>query len=450
MGSLLFDFLNDSVLFDDGRLDTHFSGVDNNRLTRELVGYRDHVVTNMAGIIDEARAGKGTLSVLGNAQLSTVPELTKAAFYFDTVIVTDPLFSLTPPPPEVAKFAIGMSGADTPWQLDRERIVAAVGLMKSLRLAVVTGYVRFMPDLRGRIAHEVPVMKSDDLFASLLPQEIRDLYYKAVQIDSIERIGTTNAVRFGPLSPDTSEIGIRFEDNEGARSGPMWGYRFMETDRVHSDDPSKVKLRMRQVPAGTAVDNWVAQSVNLAAANHFTDLEGRTGRALDLGAGFLVNSKLEQSVLGGRRREDINTFGGDCIVNLDVPVLTGVPLDDILRIRADDGMAFANFRAALQGKLRALRTEQDPAKTRAGVEDAVHELGEIQRIQIARNMQSLKKKALFDVALAVGSLAASPASPWTLAGALAAVVKGREHYVNYRSQSDNPAFFLWRVKGASQ
>lgn len=154
MGSLLFDFLNDSVLFDDGRLDTHFSGVDDNRLTRELVGYRDHVLSRMADIIDESRAEEGKLAVLGNAQLSTVSELTKAAFYFDTVIVTDPLFSQTPPPPEVAKFAIGMSDAYTPWQLDRERIAAAATLMKNLRFAMATGYVHFMPDLRGHVEYK--------------------------------------------------------------------------------------------------------------------------------------------------------------------------------------------------------------------------------------------------------------------------------------------------------
>jgi len=450
MGSLLFDFLNDSLLFDDERLAENFSGVDDGRLTVELVRYRDHVMSMVADIEEQSKAGDGELAVLGNAQLSSVGELTKAAFYFDTVVLTDPLFSLVPPSKEVARRAVAISGVDTPWQLDRERVVAAAILMKSLRFAVATGYVRFRLDLGGQVARDVPFLKSEDLFASLLPEEIRGLYYKAARVDGIERLGATSAFRFTPLSPGTSEIGIRFEDVEGARSGSMWGYRFMETESVPSDDTSKERLRMRQVPAGAGLTNWVAQSVNLAAANHFRELEARTERAVTLGTGFLVDSKFEQSVLAGRRREDIATFGGDCIVNMNVPVLTGVPLDDILRVRADDGLAFANFRSALQGKLRVLRAEQDPAKTRAGVEDAVHELGEIQRIQIARNMQSLKKKALFDAALMVGSLAAAPAAPWTLAGALAAVVKGREHYVNYRSQSDNPAFFLWRVKGESR
>lgn len=445
MGSILFDFLNDSVLFDEGRAARQFSDLDDKRLVTELVRYRDHVLSHLGAIGDESIADDGALSVLGNADLSDVAELTKAAFYFDTVILTDPLFCLTPPPEDVAAQAAAMSGVQTPWQLDRAGVAAAVTLMRSLRFAVATGYVRFTPDTRGHVSRVIPVLASDNLFTSLLPQEIRGLYYDVVKVDGISRAGVTNGFSFERLSPETSEISVRFSEDVG-RSGRMWGYRYMETASMPSDESGKILRYMRQVPAGEGLSRWVVQSVNRAAADHFSELEDRMAQAMSLKSGFLVDNAFEQRVLAGRRKEDISTFGGDCIVDLDVPVLPGIPLDDILRVRADDGLAFANFRSTLQGKLRALRTEQDPVKTRAGVEDAVHELGEIQRIHIARNMESLRKKALFDVALGVASLAAAPAAPWTLAGALAAVVKGREHYVNYLAQSDNPAFFLWRLK----
>lgn len=449
MGSLVFDFLNDSVLFDEGCAARQFAELGDKRVVTELVRYRDHVLSHLVAIGDESIADDGALAVLGNAHLADVAELTKAAFYFDTVILTDPLFSLTPPPEDVDAQAAAMSGVQAPWQLDRVGVAAAVTLMRSLRFAVATGYVRFTPDTRGHVSRVIPVLASDNLFASLLPQEIRDLYYDVVKVDGVSRAGVTNGFRFEPLSPETSEISVRFAEEVG-RSGRMWGYRYMETDSTASDEPGKILWRMRQVPAGEGLSRWVVQSVNRAAADHFSELEDRMVQAVGLKSGFLVDNAFEQRVLAGRRREDISTFGGDCIVNLDVPVLPGIPLDDILRVRADDGLAFANFRSALQGKLRGLRHEKDPVKTRAGVEDAVHELGEIQRTQIDRNMQSLRKKALFDVALGVASLAAAPASPWTLAGALAAVVKAREHYASYRSQADNPAFFLWRVKGAAR
>lgn len=53
MSRVLYDFLNDSVLFDEGALESSFASIAEPDLRRELVNYRAHVVARHEEIVDE-------------------------------------------------------------------------------------------------------------------------------------------------------------------------------------------------------------------------------------------------------------------------------------------------------------------------------------------------------------------------------------------------------------
>ena len=50
MGSLVFDFLNESLLFDDSFLASDFKGVSEADLSNELDAYREHVLDKKADL----------------------------------------------------------------------------------------------------------------------------------------------------------------------------------------------------------------------------------------------------------------------------------------------------------------------------------------------------------------------------------------------------------------
>jgi len=93
--------------------------------------------------------------------------------------------------------------------------------------------------------------------------------------------------------------------------------------------------------------------------------------------------------------------------------------------------------------------ETDPEKRRLKTENAMHELVEVQLTEIHSAISRLKRKNVLNgLGILVGLGAAVSTSGISLIGTLAAAYAGLKTAEEYRiAKKENPAYFLWQVRG---
>jgi hypothetical protein len=202
-------------------------------------------------------------------------------------------------------------------------------------------------------------------------------------------------------------------------------------------------------PDKEVFEAWVYQSINQSAGNIYRRILLENLFSAKYKAFYLTNSPfifelLEQIVpIEG----NIQTNTANVLLNMTIPFLDGVSIETLMKIRADDGEAFENFRVELDKQLRDLRHVKDIEVLKTRTENALHEIAEVQVRQIDQKVNSLKKRLLAEAAVVCASLyGAIQSGGLTLPVALIAVSHGFKVATEYLKQrSENPAFFLWRV-----
>jgi hypothetical protein len=137
------------------------------------------------------------------------------------------------------------------------------------------------------------------------------------------------------------------------------------------------------------------------------------------------------------------------VLNLELPILEGVGIDDIMRIRIDDGEAFASFRREMERQFLALRLERDPDQLRTRLQNVVHEITVGQVEQARQKVAGLQKQFFIHGAVGIAGLAGTVVtSGLSLAATVLALANGAKDFADYQAKKhENPGYFLWRVVG---
>ena len=123
-----------------------------------------------------------------------------------------------------------------------------------------------------------------------------------------------------------------------------------------------------------------------------------------------------------------------------------------MRVRAQDGEAFQNFRNALERGFSELRLEDDSEKRNAKLAILTRELTELKVGEVDRQLTSVRKSALAEASIALvamtGVICGGGLAPaLSLLACAAATFQGFKTYEDYKRQvRANPAFFLLQLK----
>lgn len=149
---------------------------------------------------------------------------------------------------------------------------------------------------------------------------------------------------------------------------------------------------------------WVDQSVNLAALNIYDELMLHNTLAAQYRAAYLTDLQFSFGLLQRSISADtsIHVDTVNQLLRLDLPYLGNVTADDLMRVRLDEGEAFESFRLALEKSLREIRLEKDPEAAKLLLENALHELCEVQVQEVSRKVEQLKTRFFIDATLLGG------------------------------------------------
>lgn len=452
MGSRLYDFLADSFLFQEDFLEGPKTEPPS-QIQAELERYREFCIQNERELYADA-TGQDSSLTLYSAEDIAVPHLLQAALYVKRYVLQDPLFELTAKRSEAAKTLTkaGFAPPSGDGELDLERVRQALKFMKALTPMVAGNFVKFVPSSKAmQDTGEIPFYASNNFFEDALPAELLRKFKQAAVVSAVIPLGK-GRIRLAPLKP-TRGISIRFKGDEDRK---MFMYSLHQVDTMELKEGTEnnfaVALSLPDEPPEPAnFQVWVQQSVNQAARNSFRETYERAEMAMRLNAALSTRSLLEFEVLRtvvepstSQTLHTANTF-----LNIDLPLVADLDIENLMKIREEDGEAFANFRFALDHKLSSIREVSDAQTAKRMAREAVRELTEVQIHDVRQKVRSLREKLELSGIGGVISLAAAVQTHgWGLLWAAAAALPMANAYLDYRKDvKRHPAFFLWKALG---
>lgn len=457
MSHVAFDFLNDSILFDEGCLGTAFAEIPEERVWKELDAYRRHLLSHNDDLNSELAGAGEQLSIFFETSAASVPSidmLKQAALYFDRAVVDDPLFRLSRPLGATAvafNEFLGFEGPST----DKSRIAASSQFMRSLRPMTAAGFLKFVPVSAVREPpSELPITYSSSLYAERIPEDLRDWFRNRARVSVIRRTDDGRGWSWTPDEPlqPSRAICVSFDDYVVAFPYFLLASQFTE----HPQVPGRFTITQtlpEAPPPAAQFDLWVQQSINQSAGNVLNHLEVDLRHAARSGSLLLTESSFVGDLLRHRvPAPSVEEGMADLALRLDLPVLQNIDIAGLMNVRMNYGEAFQAFRLALQRHLRELRTTTDGSIMRQRLENLEHEFGEVQLADVRREIERVRRDVVASLVIGAASLAAVVPSGVSLAGlvgAAAGAYKAASGYLDRVRQ--HPAYFLWKLnKGAGK
>jgi hypothetical protein len=314
---------------------------------------------------------------------------------------------------------------------------------------VAVDYIKFFPSsYYFEPPVQLPIRGPEATFLLSLPEELRRVYEDSTVIRSLER--TESGWRVREQLERGRGISIQFDCE-----GHFYGYHLFEQIVTEFDDARRefqAKLTLPDTPPDEQQFRlWVKQSVDRAVEQDLRAITTDLAIAAACDSMYVTDSAFSGKVLDARfgPERDVASDTASQVLNLELPILEDVGIDDIMRVRANDGEAFAAFRRELERQFAALRFERDPDQLRIRLQNVVHELTVGQVEQARQKIASIQKQLFVHGAVGVAGLAGTiVTSGWSLAATVLALASGAKDFADYQAKKhENPGYFLWRVMG---
>ncbi|MCD8739684.1 hypothetical protein LT679_03630 [Mucilaginibacter roseus] len=451
MSHVAYDFLADSLFFNEYSLSKEFKNESKQRIEKELIDYRNYVLTNFDRLKIEVNASQSALNVFTSAQYTSLDLLKQTALYMNQYIVADPLFRYTNLDTATEKAMSESLGFPEKQNLDG--LTKAARYLKTLTPMVAGNYVKVFPvtyhfEPPKELPYKIPVNNNNDL----LPQNIMQFFRERCVVSPMSKIeGGGWAILDGkPLTP-TRAINIEF-DGDRFNNGFIY---FLTERKVLSYDEATGMAQIAQYmpptePEKDIFEAWVTQSQNSCAKAYFDQSFGEVYLAGELNAKYISENSLKHELLTMNldNHKDISTFTAEQLLNIELPFLDKIDTAKLMQVRENDADVFTNFRLELEKQFREVRILTDPKDVKLKTESIFHELNEVQAAKIKQKVQYIHKQMFLNSVLTAGGLVGSmTVGGISLVGLGLALSKGYKDYRDYtQSVRENPAFFLWKSK----
>ena len=448
MGTILYDFLRDSVLFNEERLSDRFAGLTDAQLRRELAQYRTFCLANIDTLTGEIPSSRPNSVVFSGSRRPSVQQLKRTGLYVERHVIDDPLFPFTREAGEIGRTAarhLGYAEA----ALNRRELCEALQFLLDVTPMVAADYVKFLPV--SQIYEPPPeshLTYSENYFSDALPREVMEFIRHRTRVRSMEPANTGWRV-LGGVSPCRG----LFIDFIGDSWDQGHVYHLHDAKPHIVDEASRLvrfELSLPETPPDAGrFQAWLFQSMNQAARDAHNGVVAEFAMARRCGATYLARCQFTFDLLAmlGGHAASIPARTTASLMELELPFLRGVSAEDLMRIRSDRE-AFDSLRDAWERGFSELRLEDDPERRRLKTENFVRELTELNVREAGREVARLRKTLMLGAGIAVagvvGALFGPEASLLTTA---AAVFQGLKTHNDYRkATTSNPAFLLWKLK----
>lgn len=372
----MYDFLTESLLFDEALILEKYSSIPEQNLLRELQRYREFCLANQPELFAEISQQESNLNVFSGTDRISIDHLKQCALYVHQYIIDDPLIPLTAQNDEFTKALEELRG-QKPEPFDREDLAERVSLLKSLTPMVAGNFLKILPiSVSFEPPKQLPLLYSESGFSDALPNALMEMFWSRAEVKSVKKTELGYLIMnqlFPCLNIDVSFRGHR----------NRMGYTLLRIASQQLQEETRTArwaMNIPEMPPPTEeFKAWVTQSVNSTALRIHNQLLSELAMAEQLGAIYSTCSELVCELLNTvlPSPNSIPVTTANVFLNMDLLFLSGIDLNALMRIRTEEGEAFQNFRVALDKQMRELRLEDNPERARIKAENAVHELTEV-------------------------------------------------------------------------
>jgi hypothetical protein len=451
MGSITYDFLKNSFLLSSEDMKENYRRFSDKQLEKELSRYREYCIKNYENLSNEILKEKSDLKVFSSSGRIDFDSLKQSALYINQQVIDDPIFKLTKPKGEAVEVFSKAFGYNNSEKLDRRSIASAAKKIELLTPMIAANYVKIFPiSLAFEVDNKkgVPFKYYPNHGENSLPEEIMKFYHKNMKINSLKKEDKGWVVENKVYPSRGIVIGFQNHDFEDELLFHLTENKYEKTDK---EDVLTVIFDLPETPPDEhSFKLWVYQSLNQTAKAHFDKIFKENVLASKLGLNYLTSSPFNAELLQQHlnKKQSIKDFTATQFLNMELPFLSQIKTDDLMKVRNEDGEVFETFRKTLEKEFKTLRTISDSEELARKKEDIIHELYDVQVQSINRKMSSLTKKTYIDATLMIGGLTGTiMTGGWSLIATAIAIGRGYNNYSDYLGKvKENPSFFLWKAK----
>lgn len=448
MGSITYNFLADSILFDEKAIQSKYSSLNDNQLEAVLQNYRSHCLKNLDEMVKDVKTKKSSLKVMSTIDQIPFDNIKQGALYFDQFIISDPLFALTS---RVGKESetIGEYVGFVKSRIDRNKVAYCASLLKALTPMVAADFIKILPLTKPfEPSKHLRVDYLGRNYDEGMPTELLDFCRKQITVSSAKKDGDKWMIL--DENDFTPGIILDFMGCDG-RFSKHFSYMEQEIFNVNYESRTfEAKMKLAEYPMKTDVwNNWVKQSVLKTSYAAIDRVLFENVMAADFGATYLTDNSFVSDMLVEQfgEQEDITSSSATQFMNINLPFLDRVDIGKLMDIRRFEDNTFTNFRIELERNFRDLRLNKDPYEIKLIQENIMHELAVVQVQKIEQKFRSLKKKGMYDAAILLGGLATTvQTAGWSLLASASAIVHGSKAISDFNNDiRENPSYLLWKV-----
>lgn len=449
-------FLLDSFLFLSECVAEGYSKYQDSEITSELEKYRNFVLENIENIQKEIKHthDKLNISIETFNELPTEDVYKQLVLYMDQVVIPDPLFKFTEERNPFSETIGQYMGLQKTSGIERQKLTDVINYIKCISPLIESGFVVMLPvSLMHEVPKEIGINYSPTSFSDIIPTPILEFYRSIAKVHNLEKCDT--GLRMDPSKPLMLGTQIHIDFPCDIKSNGCI-YQYMLTEVVEYDEETRKALFRMYIPDtidAPTFNAWVNQSINQAANHHFKEKYSELVLARKSGCMYLARSPLTANVLQmaiekPSKDAELSTMA----LQLDLPVLSQLPITDILNIRKNYGEAFHNFRNELNARLIGLDSIDDTDTFRRQLASISYELNNLQVKEVEKEYRKITRTLKLDALALTGSLIASFATgSITAVGAAGAFVKGISDIGKYYTDvHEHNGLFLWKLNNQAQ
>ncbi|MCC6586997.1 MAG: hypothetical protein IT168_09930 [Bryobacterales bacterium] len=446
MGSILFDFLTESLLFQERNLHDSYSGIAEADLLRALQEYRQFCISNQDELVAEAVRGDKCFTLFPGMHPVPLQVLKQSALYVERYVLTDPLFMLTrvghSTEQELRSHFGGMRK-----EVDRQEVARAVLTLKALAPMVASDYVKYLPvSLLFEAPEQLPIYYSENRFKDVFRTDVLSFFHEQATVEPFRRDGAGWVS--DPTASLSSSIMVGFGDD-----GHEMLHQLFEQEVKEVSDATRTITSILTLPDSPPTPDlykaWVEQSINRTAISFLRQLSTELALSARLGASYVCFSDFRRNFLDRFSPATMDTpqHTAKAIINVDLPFIDEIDTESLMKLRIDDGENFQIFRRELEKQMWDLRHEQDLQRLRHKAEKIMHDLSSVQHGLLTQKLKQFQNNAVIQYATLGATVLVSQQYLPGLVAALGLGFKLRNDYD--AALRSNPAYFLWKARRSS-
>lgn len=335
----------------------------------------------------------------------------------------------------------------------RTGVAQFIRFVKDNFLLIQAGFIAFTPCESARHEQQRRMQLLQDnpdrnFLHSVMPPAVAQLYERSLSVRGIRRVGDEGHYRFVSEKTLPDEIMLELRDCLSPFSN-VHIYQEMQPVQINEDGTFKARLTRGKHVSRKEYERWVNGAKNRSMYFHYRGLLTDISQPARAGASFVTRCKFQSKIL---QKLDEPGRLSRRMLEIELPFLQDLSLQDIFRIRTDYEPSVTAFRCSLRNCAVEMERASGPDEIRLLQQRFRERIADEGLEDLRQKLSAWKRQSLQDTALlllpAVLGFMGAPSVSALATGAASLLNAALGASRSHREITRHPSWFLFRNSGS--